>query len=282
MSAPALPSLLVGEWQPSAVPVLAAGAAAVAYLAAAVRVRGGWPHHRTLAFVGGLGTVVVALCSGVERFDDRLLTAHMVQHLLLMLIAPALLRLGRPLELALRASAPAARPPLARAARRAGTIARPLPILVGFAAVVLLTHVPACYDATLAHPALHDVEHALYLTAGLALWYPVLDADPAPHRRLGGLGRLLYVIVAMVPMAALGAYLNRHPTLVYATYGPPARALGISAVSDQQHAGAIMWVLGDLVMVIVGLWAAMQAMVAEERRQQARERRGVRSEGMAR
>lgn len=79
----------------------------------------------------------------------------------------------------------------------------------------------------------------------------------------------------MVPMALVGAYLNRHPTLVYSAYGPPARALGISALDDQAQAGAIMWVLGNVVMVGVGLWAAVAAMVAEERRQQARDGRSA-------
>jgi cytochrome c oxidase assembly factor CtaG len=138
---------------------------------------------------------------------------------------------------------------------------------------VIITHVAFFYDAALRHPVLHDLEHVLYLLAGGLLWWPVLDGDPVAARRLSGLGRLIYIIGAMVPMALVGAYLNRHPTLVYAAYGPPARGLGISAVADQQQAGAIMWVLGDVIMVAGGLWAAMRAMVQEERRQQARERR---------
>ncbi len=81
------------------------------------------------------------------------------------------------------------------------------------------------------------------------------------------------MMAAMAPMALVGAYLNRHATLVYAAYGPPARALGISALNDQAQAGAIMWVAGDVIMVVVGLWAALAALVADERRQQAREAR---------
>ena len=86
--------------------------------------------------------------------------------------------------------------------------------------------------------------------------------------RLGGLGRLAYMMAAMVPMSLVGAYLNRHGTLVYASYGPAGRALGISALDDQGLAGAIMWVLGDVIMVVVGLWAAVGALVEDERRQQ--------------
>ena len=72
-------------------------------------------------------------------------------------------------------------------------------------------------------------------------------------------------------MALLGAYLTRHASLVYPAYAAPARALGISAVVDQAQAGAIMWVAGSSVMVAVGLWASIATLVAEERRQQARE-----------
>ena len=109
------------------------------------------------------------------------------------------------------------------------------------------------------------------MTAGAALWWPLLDGDPAPGHRLGGLGRLVYVLATMPAMALLGAYLSRQPTLVYAPYGAPARGLGISAVVDQQHAGAIMWVAGSTIVVLAGLWAVVAALVAEERRQQARD-----------
>jgi putative membrane protein len=281
MSAPSLPGLLISHWRLAPVPVATAAAVCAVYLAGARRVRAGWPARRTAAFLAGVGAALVAVDSGLERFDDRLLSAHMAQHMLLLLAAPLLMLIGRPLELALRALPARWRPPLARALRRLAGATRPLVCLGGFAVVVGLTHLPGFYGATLVHPALHDAEHALYLVAGGLMWWPILDGDPVPRRRLDGLGRLLYLIAAMVPMAMLGAYLNRHPTLVYPAYGPPARVLGVSAVSDQQQAGAIMWVLGDVFMVAVGLCAAMGALMAEERRQQARERRaGLTGEGL--
>jgi cytochrome c oxidase assembly factor CtaG len=279
VSAPSLPSLLVTQWQPSVVPLLGAGAACGLYVVGVRRLRRRWPVRRTLSFLAAAAVIVLALCSGLERFDDRLLSAHMVEHMLLLLIAPALAVIGRPVTLALRALPPGARPRLARGVRRAGALAGPLPCLVVFAVVVVATHLPPFYSAALRHPILHDLEHALYLLAGGLLWWPILDGEPAPTRRLSGLGRLILIIAAMVPMALVGAYLNRHVTLVYASYGPPAREMGISAVADQQQAGAIMWVLGDLVMVAAGLSAAMSAMVAEERRQQGRERHAARQAG---
>lgn len=272
MSAPSLPALLVSDWQLAPVPLAGAVVIGSVYLAAARRVRTGWLRRRTLAFLGGLGAALTAVQSGLEAFDDRLLSAHMVQHMLLLLPAPLLILLGRPLELTLRVLPPLARRRVARALPRLAALTGPLPCVATFAAVVTFTHLPGFYDATLTHPLLHEAEHGLYLLAGALMWWPILDGDPSPRRRLDGLGRLLYLIIAMMPMAAIGAYLNRHPTLVFSAYGPPARVLGISAVTDQQQAGAIMWVLGGLFMVLVGLWAAMGAMVAEEHRQQARDR----------
>src|SRR6202035_4379544 len=107
--------------------------------------------------------------------------------------------------LALRALPPRARSSLARGLSRAGRHAGPLQCLAVFYLVLLLTHLPAFYDAAVRHPALHAAEHAAYLLAGLALWWPLLDGDPAPSRRLGGLGRLVYMLAAMPPMALVGA-----------------------------------------------------------------------------
>jgi putative membrane protein len=194
----------------------------------------------------------------------------------LLLLAPLLLLAGRPALLALRALPPG--PPrlrLARALQTTGRLARPIVCLGAFSAVLVLTHVPGFYSATLRSPALHAFEHALYLCAGLLLWAPLLGVDPSPRRRLGGFGRLVYMLGAMPAMALVGAYLNRHPSLVYPAYGPPAHTLAISALADQQRAGAIMWVAGNVIMIAVGLWAALAAMVAEERRQQAREARAI-------
>ncbi|MBV9464604.1 MAG: cytochrome c oxidase assembly protein [Solirubrobacterales bacterium] len=273
MSAPSLPQLLVGHWSGSW-SVSAEGALfAILYVWAARRVRGHWPVRRTLSFLAGIGCVLVALESGIDSFDDRLLSVHMVQHMLLLMVAPLLLLCGQPVLLVLRALPPHSRPALASWLARLRGLGAPLTCLAVFYATVLLTHLSGFYDATLTHPALHDLEHGLYLLAGLALWWPVLDCDPVPARRLGGLGRLIYVLAAMPPMALLGAYLNRHGSLIYPHYAAPARALGISAVADQQQAGALMWVAGSVVMVAVGLWASIAALLDEERRQALRDAR---------
>lgn len=270
---PSLPALLAGHWQLSPGLLVQALACGSLYLLGASRVGRRWPFRRTASFLAGIAVVLVALQSGLDSYADRLLSVHMLQHMLLLLVAPALLLGGRPVLLALRALPPSRRTPLAKTLARARPMTTPLVCLAAFCAVVTLAHVPAFYDAALAHPAVHDAEHAVFLAAGLMLWWPVLDGDPA--RRLGALGRLVYLIAAMVPMAIVGAYLNRHPALVYPPYAGPARAMGISALVDQADAGAIMWVIGDVIMVAIGLWATLAALVAEERRQQVRDARAA-------
>jgi cytochrome c oxidase assembly factor CtaG len=217
--------------------------------------------------------VLVALQSGIDGFDDRLLSVHMVQHLVLLELAPLLLVAGRPTLLALRAAPPGARKQLARGLARVRAMTAPAPCLAMFALVVLVTHLPVFYDATLRSAPLHALEHGLYVSAGLLLWWPLLDGDPAPRLRLDGLGKLIYLVVAMVPMALIGAVLSRDSSLAYAAYAQPAHLLGVSAVIDQQEAGALMWVAGGMVMVAGGLWQAVATMVADERRQTAREER---------
>jgi putative membrane protein len=275
MSAPALPQLLFTHWQAAWWLDGEAALAAGVYVWGARRVRGGWPVRRTLSFLAGVACVLIALQSGIGSYDDLQLSVHMAQHMLLFLLAPLLLLSGRPVILALRALPRPARPRLARALAWSRRFTGPWQCLSFFYAVLLLTHLPGFYDAAVRHPMLHDAEHLLYILAGLLMWWPILDGDPVPAHRLGGLGRLIYMLAAMPPMALVGAYLNRHPTLVYAPYGPPAHALGISAVADQQTAGAIMWVAGNVIMVAVGLWVAVAALVAEERRQQALEARST-------
>jgi putative copper resistance protein D len=273
MSAPSIPHLVVSHWQLDPVPLIEASVLAGAYAWGAIRIGRRWPLHRTFSFLAGVGCVLVALCSGLDAYDDRLLSVHMVQHMLLLLGAPLLLIAGRPLLLVMRALTPGARPAMARAIVRLRPLTGPLQALVFYCVVVAGTHLAWFYDQALSHPALHDVEHLLYLSSGSLLLWPLLDGEPAPSRRLGGLAKLGYLLVAMLPMAIVGAYLNRATAVVYRPYAAAAHALGISAVNDQAQAGAIMWVVGNTVMIGIGLWAVMAALSADERRQQARDAR---------
>jgi putative membrane protein len=269
---------LLAAWSadPLTIALLALAAAlyggAAVYRGPAARARRRWPAWRTASFMAALAALAVALLSGVDGEAEELLSVHMIQHLLLILVAPALLLWGAPVRLALAASPPRLRRALARAlaSRAAQLLTRPVVGFACFAAAVLLTHLTGLFELALRNAAVHAGEHALYLCAGLLLLAPLIAADPLPHPP-GPLARFAWLMGAMAAMAVPGALLAFSSAVRYPSYVAPARALGRSALADQQLAGAIMWVGGGLAMFALALTVAMEAMLAEERRQRRRE-----------
>ena len=264
-------SRLLGDWslQPGAlVGVVLVGAA---YLAG-VRRTPGWSRRRTAAFAAGLAVLVLASQGGIDAWSARLLSVHMAQHLLIIALAAPLLLAGAPATLALRALPRRGRAGLLGLLRApaARTLSHPLVALGLFTAVLLVTHLPAVYDAALGDPLVHSVEHAAYLWSALLFWAPVLAVDPLPHR-LRPIGSLAYLLAGMIPMSAIGAALISSPGVAYAPYAAAARRLGVSALADQRTAATIMWLGGTLVLVGASLAAAWAAMLREERRARNRE-----------
>jgi cytochrome c oxidase assembly factor CtaG len=258
-----MPSLgqVLGDWSFEPVPMVLAACAIGLYVhAAAARVRR-WPAARSVSFVAGVLAVVFALGSGLDRYGDELLSIHMIQHLVLTLVAPPLLIAGRPLELALRAGH---RGVLERIVRLR---VPPLAAWAAFVVVMAGTHLPPFYDAAVRHPLLHELEHALYLASALVFWVPLIE----PRRPLGMVGRLLYLMLAMPVMSVIGVILDDSRSLVYPVYAAPARAAGVSALADQSRAGAIMWVLGSVLMAVAALVVAWLALAREEERARRRE-----------
>jgi len=270
MSVPSIPELLVSHWSAAASLDVPAAAAAGLYVWGTRRVRGRWPVRRAVAFLAGVGVVLIALQSGLGAYDDILLSAHMVQHVLLLLAAPLLLLWGRPVMLALRALPRGARMRLGAAMRWLAPLGHWSVGLVVFYVVVLVPHIPLLYDAALRHPVLHDLEHMLFLVGGLIFLWPLFGA-PAGRGALGSVAALCYVIASMPSCAVAGAYLNQATRVVYRPYAAIDHALGLSAVSDQRVAGALMWVGAHLILTFVALWVLGSKLVAEERRQRVRD-----------
>jgi cytochrome c oxidase assembly factor CtaG len=125
--------------------------------------------------------------------------------------------------------------------------------------------VPAFYDAALASPALHVLEHVLYVSASLLLWVPILAVEPLPHAPSPVI-RLLTVMAAMPAMILLGVALTTATSVAYPTYAASAGAYGTTALADQALAGQIMWFVGGMGMAAIALVAAWRAVLAEERR----------------
>ena len=267
---------VAAAWQPDPGLIVALAVAAAAYGAGVRRVRR-WPARRTVAFGAGLVAVAVALMSGLDVYADRMLSVHMVEHMVLTLVAAPLLVAGAPLTLVLRASGVRARMRLAGLLRSrfVATLTHPAS---GFAlpAALLASHFTPFYDYTLRHDWAHALEHAVYLAAAVLFWTPVLGAEPLSHR-LSGFMRTAYLIASMPAMSAIGAVLvsAQHP--LYPTYARSAGALGISALSDQHLGAALMWIGSSLVLVGFTLAVAWVAWEREERRQTARDNAAMRT-----
>jgi putative membrane protein len=222
--------------------------------AAAQRLRGG-------AFYTAMAVLAIALASPLERLSEQLFWAHMVQHVLLMLVAAPLVVYARPWVRLWRALPLTGRRRLARgflhgagwAPLRAvtGTLGGPAAGLVLFSCVLLGWHVPVLFDATLSSGALHALEHTLFFGAAVLLFKQVIPSPPL-RARLDDAQRLLYVIAAMTVSWILAVVLALAPSPLYPHYAHLAsRPGGISALADQQLAAGIMWVPGSITFVII-------------------------------
>jgi cytochrome c oxidase assembly factor CtaG len=225
-------------------------AAALLWLVAADRARAAHgpaavSRHRTALFLAGTGTIAAALLSPLDAGAATRFSVHMVQHLLLTLVAAPLLVLARPVTLGLQAATPATRGRLLRALRSRPLAALTAPPLAwcGFALVLWATHFSSLYQAALGNPTLHALEHLAYLGSALLFWSVVAAVDPSPAR-LSPPARILYLLLVMPQMAFLGLAIYSARHVLY-----PAYAAAPDALADQRLAGALMGGTGMLVAV---------------------------------
>jgi cytochrome c oxidase assembly factor CtaG len=218
---------------------------------------------RTAAFIAGLATIVLALESPLDGAANQLFWAHMLQHVLLLTVAPPLILLGRPWPRMWRGLSLQSRTTIGRTLARARwtapvrALARPLPAWLLFNATIVGWHIPGAYEATLRSNAIHQLEHAMFFFTGLLFWARVID--PGPLRpRLVWPARLAYVVGAMVVGWMLAITLVLVPEPLIAHYATLAhRPGGISALTDQQLAGGMMWVPGSVaygITVLIGVY----------------------------
>jgi len=227
------------------------------------------PHRytppRLVAFISGLGIVFLAIASPLDAFGGLLLEVHMIQHLLLLMIAPPLIWLGQPILPILR-GLPArtlkaglgpflASPGL----RRAGHfLTHPVVCWLAMAAAVIFWHTPRWYELGLSSPAWHETEHACFFFAALLFWWPVVQVWPS-HPIWPRWGIVPYLVAGDLVNTGLSAWLVFSGHVVYSTYERAPRLGGISALDDQATAGAIMWVPGSIAYLLPALVVAMQA-----------------------
>lgn len=252
----------------------------------------GVPALRSAAFFGGLAAIAVALMSGIEQYDTTLFSIHMVQHLLLMLVAAPLLVLAAPVTQLLRAASPAVRQrrlvPLLHSSV-VSAIGHPVVTWLTFTIVVWLTHFSPLFNDALEKRAIHDLEHVLYLGTSVLFWWPVIAVDPA-RRRLPYPLRILYLLLQLPANSFLGMAILFAQAPLYAHYATIGAPYGATALADQQVAGGIMWLAGDVafigaILLIVAAWMRHeeQAAPAAERRADAqRAALAARAEELAR
>jgi putative membrane protein len=237
------------------------------------------PEHpvaplRRWSFLAGLAVIAIALQSGLERYDTTLFSVHMVQHLLLTLVAPPLLALAAPVTQVLRASSAETRTrrllPILHS-RFVRVVGHPLVAWLAFTAVLWATHFSPLFDAALENAFLHDVEHVLYLGAGLLFWWPVLGLDPAPHR-MSHPARLLYLFLQMPQNSFLAMAILFAGSPLYPHYVSLNAPYGIDVLADQRLAAGIMWFVGDVFFLVAVLAVMAGWMRSEERGSAAAER----------
>jgi putative membrane protein len=228
--------------------------------------RGAGPAQAA-AFTGAILALLAALVSPLDGLgEDYLFSAHMLQHVLLGDVAPLLLLLS----LSRVIMRPATRR-LMSVERALGPFAHPLTGLFLWLFLMYLWHVPALYNAALEHPLIHLLEHAAFFTAGVAVWWPLIQPVPM-RRRMTGLWPVAYVGAAKFGLALLGLYLTWSSNVLYDYYEHVPRIWDLSAIEDQNAGGAIMMVEQSLTFVIALVVLFMRMLTQSEAEELRRER----------
>ena len=217
----------------------------------------GW---QALLGVSAFLVLGAALISPLEALSGLLFSAHMVQHLLIMIVAAPLLVLGLPVVAGLWALPTGARKAAAQGWLRATalrnavhTLTHPVLAWTLFVATFWVWHTPGLYEAALRSNMVHGLEHLTFWAASLLFWWTLLQ--PVGHRRLGRGAAILYLFAASLQGGALGALITFSPRPWYGAYERTTEALGRSALGDQQLAGLLMWLpLGTLFTVLAGVF----------------------------
>ena len=208
------------------------------------------------SFLLGLGIIWVAIASPLDGFADALLSAHMVEHLLLMSFAPPLLLLGYPVVPMLRGLPRPLMVSLLGPLMRSGTLRRlghwlitPIVAWIAMNLIFLGWHAPAAYDFALEHEHWHEFEHLCFLGSSILFWWPLVRPWPTLESYAGWL-LIVYLVMADIVNTLLSAFLAFCDRSVYGYYLRTPNAFGISPLSDQRAGAVIMWVVGSLIFLV--------------------------------
>jgi putative membrane protein len=224
------------------------------------------PAWRAGCFLLGIFALWFALASPLDTFSGFLLPAHMLQHMVVMMVAPPLILLGAPLIPLVRGlpvfgAREFAGPFLNwRVATRVGNfLIHPATALILMGAAMFSWHTPRLYELALASSGWHEVEHACFFVASLIFWWPVIQPWPSQAQRARWIV-VPYLLIGDLQNTVVAAILVFSDRLVYPSYAVMPRLFGMSALADQSASGAIMWVLGSTVFLIPACVIAVQCL----------------------
>jgi putative membrane protein len=222
------------------------------------------------AFFAGIVFVFIALCSPVETLGDTIFSMHMVQHVILMMVAPPLLVWSYPWPMFCAAFSPDWRQQIAQAwtftrlDRLAAFIMHPVVVWILFCGSFVFWHLPFPYDLGLNYELAHLLEHASFFFTALAFW--TLIIEPSGQRRLGYAATLLYLVVTVIISDMPGALMVLSPRPLYPIHAAGAESWGLSLMQDQQLAGLIMWIPAGAIYIAAAIWLFLKLLQSSEER----------------
>jgi putative membrane protein len=247
---------LFGGWSAEPVPLLAAAAGVLLYARGARHLAAAAPERaptrtQTSCLAAGVAVILIALLSPLDGAALRLQWAHLVQHVLLLVVAPPLVVLARPWETSMAGLGTRLRHILSAPQRALTTHRRSMmaaaTAVTAFVSVMWLWHIPALYNLTLRNDAVHNLEHTAFLAVGLLFWTAALPRRAGEVPSLGLIGRAVIVLGGLLGSWMLAVFIGYAPSVLYAYTGNG----GLTALSDQQLAAGVMWVPASLPFVIV-------------------------------
>lgn len=226
-----------------------------------------WPRRRSVYFALGLAAIGLALLSPLDTLSDDLLSVHMLQHLLLVAVAPPLLAASGVGTLALRAASRSTRDayllPFLHS-RVVSLLTFPLVGWLALPAVMWGSHFSQLYNLALLDDGIHAVEHLLYFAAASLFWWPLLSPDPL-RWRIHPAAKVFAVLTQMPAMSFLAITIISSPAPLYPAYLGRSTVFGIDTLAEQQLGGSVMWLTGDVALLAAGAAVLVGWMRHEER-----------------
>jgi len=252
------------------------------YLAGVVRLRrrgDAWPMGRTVAWVLGVLTVALATCTGLDQYGMQMLSAHMLQHMVLSMFSPIIMLMGAPITLALRAlpaSGKGRRGPrdllvALLHSRYVKVISHPAFTLPLFIASLYGLYFTPLFDFLMRSTLGHELMMLHFLGVGLLFFWPIMGVDPGPHRP-GHLMRMLELFIGMPFHAFFGIAIMMSSGLMVTSFAHPAASLGVNPLSDQHMAGGLAWAFSEIPTFIVLIALTFQWAKSEERLSRRKDR----------